>query len=184
MMLIARPVSLFSSAMMSPSMSHFMKLHHYNDTVCSFQHIQTSKDNPLDDDDKTNYDINMKCYKKFVDTRNSIMSIKAPKGTKKMTVFDRIKLLRDDDSPLLYLSTTAGLNLPYGSIRNASAITAITKIMGKYCLISGNDWTFKGGTSFPISVKKQLRAQEIALENRLPCIYLVDSGGAFLPLQV
>lgn len=63
-------------------------------------------------------------------------------------------------------------------------ITGIGKINGLWCVFIANDATVKGGTAYPITVKKQLRAQEVAIQNRLPCVYLVDSGGAFLPLQV
>lgn len=63
-------------------------------------------------------------------------------------------------------------------------ITGIGKINGLWCVFIANDATVKGGTAYPITVKKQLRAQEVAIKNRLPCVYLVDSGGAFLPLQV
>lgn len=62
--------------------------------------------------------------------------------------------------------------------------TGIGKINGLWCVFIANDATVKGGTAYPITVKKQLRAQEVAIQNRLPCVYLVDSGGAFLPLQV
>lgn len=63
-------------------------------------------------------------------------------------------------------------------------VTGIGKINGLWCVFTANDATVKGGTAYPITVKKQLRAQEVAIQNRLPCVYLVDSGGAFLPLQV
>ena len=62
--------------------------------------------------------------------------------------------------------------------------SGVGKIHGKYCMIIANDGTVKGGTVYPITLKKQLRAQEIAQQNRIPCVYAVDSGGAFLPLQV
>lgn len=155
----------------------------YCSSSCSFPSIEISEN--IDTPNGKNYDINMASYNKLNQIREKIMPTSpVTKTLNKLAVYERIQLLQDDHSPILYLSTTAGYDLPYGSIRNASAITAITKIKGCYCMISGNDWTFKGGTAFPISVKKQLRAQEIAMENRLPCIYLVDSGGAFLPLQV
>lgn len=63
-------------------------------------------------------------------------------------------------------------------------LAGIGRINGLWCVFIANDATVKGGTAYPITVKKQLRAQEVALQNRLPCVYLVDSGGAFLPLQV
>lgn len=107
-----------------------------------------------------------------------------PKGSNRLSVYQRIELLRDEGSDILYLSTTAGRGMPYGTVNSAGSITAIVEIAGETCIISANDWTFKGGTIYPITLKKQLRAQEIAMQNRLPCISLVDSGGAFLPLQV
>lgn len=71
-----------------------------------------------------------------------------------------------------------------GLYTHAVFISGIGKIHGKYCMIIANDGSLKGGTVFPITLKKQLRLQEIAQQNRIPCIYAVDSGGAFLPLQV
>ena len=109
---------------------------------------------------------------------------KRDKAGRKLTVGERIQLLRDPNSQQLEIGTLTGLNLPYGDVFNAVNVVRVTKVCGQWCMISANDWIFKGGTSYPISVKKQLRAQEIALQNNLPCIYLVDSGGAFLPLQV
>ena len=70
-----------------------------------------------------------------------------------------------------------------GDVPSASLITGIGRISGRECVVVANDATVKGGTYYPMTVKKHLRAQEIARENHLPCIYLVDSGGAFLPLQ-
>jgi 3-methylcrotonyl-CoA carboxylase beta subunit len=133
---------------------------------------------------KTNYEHNLSIYKSTLELREELMNSVPKKGSNKLTVNERISLLKDNGSPILYLSTNAGLNMPYGTVKNGGAITAVTKIMNRYCMISANEWTFKGGTSYPITVKKQLRAQEIAFDNRLPCIYVVDSGGAFLPLQV
>ena len=107
-----------------------------------------------------------------------------PKGSNRLNVYQRIELLRDEDSDVLYLSVTAGRGMPYGTVNSAGTITAIADIVGETCIITANDWTFKGGTIYPVTLKKQLRAQEIAMTNRLPSIALVDSGGAFLPLQV
>ncbi|XP_053325856.1 methylcrotonoyl-CoA carboxylase beta chain, mitochondrial-like [Spea bombifrons] len=101
---------------------------------------------------------------------------------KKLLVRDRLKLLLDDE-PFLELSPFAGLGLPYGDVPSAGCLTGVGKICGIWCMFIANDATVKGGTAYPISVKKQLRAQEIAMKNRLPTVYLVDSGGAFLPLQ-
>ncbi|KAG7266198.1 hypothetical protein CRUP_012627 [Coryphaenoides rupestris] len=101
---------------------------------------------------------------------------------KKLLVMDRLRLLLDDDD-FLELSPFAGLGLPYGDIPSAGCLTGIGRINGLWCVFIANDATVKGGTAYPITVKKQLRAQEVAIQNRLPCVYLVDSGGAFLPLQ-
>ena len=101
----------------------------------------------------------------------------------KLFARDRIEQLIDRGTPFLELATLAGIGL-YEDVRaGAGLITGIARISGVECMIVANDATVKGGTYFPITVKKHLRAQEIALENELPCIYLVDSGGAFLPLQ-
>ncbi|XP_061489378.1 methylcrotonoyl-CoA carboxylase beta chain, mitochondrial-like isoform X1 [Rhineura floridana] len=101
---------------------------------------------------------------------------------KKMLVRERLKMLLDDEN-FLELSPFAGLDMPYGDVPAAGCLTGIGKICGVWCVFMANDATVKGGTIYPISVKKQLRAQEIAIKNRLPSVYLVDSGGAFLPLQ-
>nr|XP_038039017.1 methylcrotonoyl-CoA carboxylase beta chain, mitochondrial [Anas platyrhynchos] len=101
---------------------------------------------------------------------------------KKLFVRERLKLLLDDES-FLELSPLAGLNMPYGDVPAAGCLTGIGKICGVWCVFTANDATVKGGTIYPIGVKKQLRAQEIAMQNRLLSVYLVDSGGAFLPLQ-
>src|SRR5437764_2887312 len=96
---------------------------------------------------------------------------------------ERIAALLDPRTPFLELSPLAA-NAMYGDGAPAAGIiTGVGRIQGRECLIIANDATVKGGTYFPMTVKKHLRAQEIARENHLPCIYLVDSGGAFLPLQ-
>jgi 3-methylcrotonyl-CoA carboxylase beta subunit len=97
---------------------------------------------------------------------------------------DRINFLVDAGTPVLELSALAGYSdNPAESIPSGGIVTAIGIIAGEPCMIVANDATVKGGTYFPITVKKHLRAQEIAMENKLPCIYLVDSGGAYLPAQ-
>ena len=101
----------------------------------------------------------------------------------KLFVRDRIECLLDPGSPFLELSPLAGLSLYEGVRAGAGMVTGIGTVSGRECMIVANDATVKGGTYFPLTVKKHLRAQEIARENALPCIYLVDSGGAFLPLQ-
>ena len=97
---------------------------------------------------------------------------------------DRIAKLLDAGSPFLELSPLAGDDLyPGQKIPSGSVVTGIGRVHGREVMIVANDATVKGGTYFPITVKKHLRAQEIAMENNLPCVYLVDSGGAFLPMQ-
>ncbi len=96
---------------------------------------------------------------------------------------ERIAALVDRDSPFLELSTLAAHGMYSNGAPCAGVITGIGQVHGQEVMIVANDATVKGGTYFPETVKKHLRAQEIALENHLPCIYLVDSGGAFLPLQ-
>jgi 3-methylcrotonyl-CoA carboxylase beta subunit len=100
-----------------------------------------------------------------------------------MFVRDRIDRLIDPGSPFLELGQLAGHELYGDWIPAGGLVTGIGCVNGLECMIVGNDATVKGGTYYPITVKKHLRAQEVALENRLPCIYLVDSGGAFLPRQ-
>ncbi len=96
---------------------------------------------------------------------------------------DRIELLLDPGSDFLELSQLAGFELYTDEIPAGGIITGIGSVMGIDCMIVANDATVKGGAYYPITVKKHLRAQKIAAQNRLPCIYLVDSGGAFLPKQ-
>jgi 3-methylcrotonyl-CoA carboxylase beta subunit len=96
---------------------------------------------------------------------------------------ERIQTLIDPGSPFLEFSQLAGHDVYDTAVPAAGIITGIGRIEGKECVIVANDATVKGGTYFPLTVKKHLRAQEIAETNNLPCVYLVDSGGAFLPLQ-
>lgn len=96
---------------------------------------------------------------------------------------ERIQLLLDPDTPFLEFSPLAGYELYDTYVPAGGIITGIGRVCGIECVIVCNDPTVKGGTYFPITVKKHLRAQEIALQNHLPCIYLVDSGGAYLPMQ-
>jgi 3-methylcrotonyl-CoA carboxylase beta subunit len=96
---------------------------------------------------------------------------------------DRVQLLLDPGTPFLELSQLAAWDMYDGAAPSAGIITGVGRVSGRECVIVCNDATVKGGTYYPITVKKHLRAQEIARENRLPCIYLVDSGGANLPNQ-
>jgi len=102
---------------------------------------------------------------------------------KKMLVRDRINALIDPGSPFLELSPLAGWELYPETVNSGGIVTGIGRVQGVECMIVANDATVKGGTYYPITVKKHLRAQEIAQQNKLPCIYLVDSGGANLPNQ-
>ena len=101
----------------------------------------------------------------------------------KLLVRERIDLLLDPGAPWLELSALAAHGMYGDEVAGAGIVTGIGRVSGRECVIVANDATVKGGTYYPITVKKHLRAQEIAGENRLPCIYLVDSGGAYLPLQ-
>ncbi len=101
----------------------------------------------------------------------------------KLSARERIDILIDYGAPFLELSTLAAYDVYETDVPSAGMVSGIGKVKGHLCMIVANDATVKGGTYFPLSVKKHLRAQEIALKNHLPCIYLVDSGGAFLPLQ-
>lgn len=101
----------------------------------------------------------------------------------KLFVRERIDHLIDPNTPFLELSQLAAYETYGMDVPAAGIITGIGRVHGTYCMIIANDATVKGGTYFPLTVKKHLRAQEIAQQNHLPCLYLVDSGGAFLPMQ-
>src|ERR1700734_2713655 len=96
---------------------------------------------------------------------------------------DRVAALIDPGSPFLEFSQLAAFGLYGGDVPAAGIVTGIGRVSGRECVIVANDATVKGGTYFPMTVKKHLRAQEIARRNGLPCLYLVDSGGAFPPMQ-
>src|SRR5204863_6496645 len=101
----------------------------------------------------------------------------------KLTVRERIDRLLDPGSPFLELSPLAAHGLYDDEVPAAGIVTGVGRVSSREVMIVANDATVKGGTYLPVTVKKHVRAQEIALQNRLPCLYLVDSGGAFLPLQ-
>ncbi|CKS97361.1 acetyl-/propionyl-CoA carboxylase%2C AccD1 [Mycobacterium tuberculosis] len=96
---------------------------------------------------------------------------------------ERVDRLLDPGSPFLELAPLAAGGMYGDESPGAGIITGIGRVSGRQCVIVANDATVKGGTYYPMTVKKHLRAQEVALQNMLPCIYLVDSGGAFLPRQ-
>jgi acetyl-CoA carboxylase carboxyltransferase component len=101
----------------------------------------------------------------------------------KLPARERVQRLLDEGSPFLELSALAAWDLYDGGAPSAGIITGIGRVSGREVVIVANDATVKGGTYYPATVKKHVRAQQVALDNRLPCVYLVDSGGAFLPLQ-
>lgn len=110
-------------------------------------------------------------------------ALKKHKSRGKLTARERVEALLDPGTAFLEFSTLAAWGMYDNQAPAAGVITGIGVVSGQECVIVANDATVKGGTYFPMTVKKHLRAQEIAFENGLPCIYLVDSGGAFLPLQ-
>lgn len=101
----------------------------------------------------------------------------------KLLVRDRVDRLLDPGSPFLELSPLAAYEMYGGAVPSAGLVTGVGRLSGREVMVVANDATVKGGTYYPMTVKKHLRAQAIAADNQLPCIYLVDSGGAFLPLQ-
>ncbi|GAB6021650.1 hypothetical protein CHUAL_004234 [Chamberlinius hualienensis] len=105
------------------------------------------------------------------------------KINKKLLVQERLKLVLDDDNDVFTVASMAGLGQDYGDIPSAGGKSIIGKVGGHYFLVSANDSTVKAGTTYPTGLAKMMRSQTIAAQNRLPCIYLIDSGGAFLPLQ-
>ncbi|MDP9486962.1 MAG: methylcrotonoyl-CoA carboxylase, partial [Actinomycetota bacterium] len=101
----------------------------------------------------------------------------------KLPVRERIERLLDPGTAFLELSPLAAFGMYDGRVSAAGIVTGIGRVCGREVVIVANDATVKGGTYYPVTVKKHLRAQEVAGQNHLPCVYLVDSGGAFLPLQ-
>lgn len=104
-------------------------------------------------------------------------------GRGKLLPRTRLAHLLDAGAPFLELSPLAGHGLYGGGVAGGGLVTGVGRVAGREVVVVANDPTVKGGTYFPVTVKKHLRAQEVAMQNRLPCVYLVDSGGAFLPLQ-
>lgn len=133
---------------------------------------------------KNNVIHNTKLYKKHEELLTSMPMHSTREGI--YGVYDRITALKDkeDDNYCLELSEFAGFNMSYGAVPRGNIVTMITRVSGNPCIITANNGSFKGGTVYPVTLRKSLRAQEIAHRNRIPCIYLVDSGGAYLPLQV
>ena len=145
--------------------------------------------NPADSIFKTNRD---RMYQLVAELRDRLTRVRQGGGPKyiqrhreqgKLPVRERIDRLIDPGSSFLELSPLAGIDMYDDEAPAAGLITGIGRVSGRETLLVANDATVKGGTYYPTTVKKHVRAQQIALENRLPCVYLVDSGGAFLPLQ-
>ena len=120
-------------------------------------------------------------FEEFKRRHNDVLTIN--KKSEKLSARERIKKICDDGTEFLELSTLAGDNLYEDKVPSGGIITGIALVHGRPCMVVANDFNVKGGTYYPITVKKHLRAQEIAEASHLPCLYLVDSGGAFLPMQ-
>src|SRR5687768_4880727 len=110
-------------------------------------------------------------------------AVKRQREQGKLLARERIERLLDPGTPFLEVGALAANGLYDGAAPSAGMVTGVGRVRGREVMVVANDATVKGGTYFPLTVKKHLRAQEVAEENRLPCVYLVDSGGAFLPLQ-
>ncbi|HEU5106874.1 MAG TPA: carboxyl transferase domain-containing protein [Solirubrobacterales bacterium] len=110
-------------------------------------------------------------------------AVERHRGRGKLTARERVEQLCDPGTAFLELSPLAAHGMYDDAAPGAGIVTGVGTVSGRRCVVVANDATVKGGTYYPVTVKKHLRAQEVALQNRLPCIYLVDSGGAFLPLQ-
>ena len=120
---------------------------------------------------------------RVVASGGSAKAVEKHRARGRLLARERIDLLLDPGAPFLELSALAAHGLYGGEVPAAGIVTGIGRVAGRECVIVANDPTVKGGTYYPLTVKKHLRAQEIARENRLPCVYLVESGGAFLPAQ-
>src|SRR5690349_4626290 len=112
-----------------------------------------------------------------------LQSVERHRSRGKLTARERVDRLVDPDTAFLELNALAAWGLYDDDAPSAGIVTGVGVVSGRQCVIVANDATVKGGSYFPLTVKKHLRAQEVAAQNRLPCIYLVDSGGAYLPLQ-
>lgn len=145
--------------------------------------IISTKLNPDSEEFKKNASLMKKRCEGLTTILNDIKKIYKKADSKKLSARERIHALIDENSHFFELSPLAGLNLYDDPLPAGGIITGIGKIQNIDCMIIANDASVKGGTYFPITAKKHLRAQQIALDNHLPCIYLVDSGGAFLPAQ-
>ena len=151
--------------------------------------ILQSKINPRSEEFQANQE---SMAKAVADLRDKVATIQQGGGPSyqerhiargKLLPRERINRLLDDGSPFLEIGQFAAYNVYDEEVPAAGVIAGVGRVSGTECMIIANDATVKGGSYYPLTVKKHLRAQEIALQNRLPCIYLVDSGGANLPRQ-
>ncbi|MCP2520466.1 methylcrotonoyl-CoA carboxylase [Candidatus Aminicenantes bacterium AC-335-A11] len=148
-----------------------------------------SKINTNSPEFKENYEHNKRLVEEYKKILEEVKKGGPPEAHKKhkargkLTARERLELLFDPNTPFLELSPLAAYNMYDNQAPSAGIITGIGVVHGREVLVIANDATVKGGTYFPMTIKKHVRAQEIAMENRLPCIYLVDSGGIFLPHQ-
>ncbi len=148
-----------------------------------------SQINPRSDEFKKNKEVMLEQIQEWRELSHTIQQSGGEKACAKhiargkLLVRDRINLLVDAGSSFLEVGQLAANGMYGNEVPSAGVVAGIGKVQGQLCMIVANDATVKGGTYYPMTVKKHLRAQEIAEQNGLPCIYLVDSGGAFLPLQ-
>lgn len=163
--------------------------YHYQSPTLSIMDILETQINPASAEFQTNADHNRSLVTelrmRLAQVRQGGGPLAQTRHTEqgKLFVRTRIDQLLDNGSPFLELSPLAAWELYEDETPAAGIVTGIGSIAGRECMIIANDATVKGGTYYPMTVKKHLRAQQIALENHLPCVYLVDSGGAFLPMQ-
>lgn len=142
-----------------------------------------------DDDFKTNVQHHKKLEAEYLELLHNIQQGGPPKYVQrhkdrgKMTARERIDALIDPDTPFLELSALAAYGMYNNEAPSAGIVTGVGVVHGQEVLVIANDATVKGGTYFPMTIKKHVRAQQVSLENNLPCVYLVDSGGIFLPEQ-
>ena len=151
--------------------------------------IIESRIDPSSEKYKSNFDHHIKLSEDLSHLLEQVKMMGSPDRVEKhklrgkQTARERINSLKDSNTDFLEFSALAAYNVYEDSVPAAGIITGLITINGRQCIVVANDATVKGGTYYPLTVKKHLRAQEIAMENGLPCIYLVDSGGAFLQKQ-
>ena len=133
---------------------------------------------------KANYEAHLAGVREFAEkTAKAVERPPSASNQNKLPARERVAKLIDPGSEFLELSALAGYGLYEDDVPSGGIVTGVGMVSGRPTMIVANDHTVKGGTYYPITVKKHLRAQDIALQNKLPCVYLVDSGGAFLPMQ-